>query len=292
MRRSRMGLAALGLFAAVATALGAEPMKGEVAYRVSIDSTLKTWADPSAPMTLRGLADFDYRLVRMGHRVEVAVDRMTMSASVDGREINDTKMSRRGIVIRQEGKTRTMDRDDGNPRLGLMLDQFEVPLAILALDPEGAEVGRDLKFDSGPLVEAKGVDNARIFHPKFPKAEAEWDAMSLMPLGKGRTARGTLHYVKRPGKAADGRVEVDVSGRLELVGELGTAKARRGDYTVKGSQTYDPSLGDWISGKLTVNMSYETVRPDGTTFYGRGSVVMTLVRLGAGGVKDRPKSSP
>lgn len=292
MGRIPAGLAAFGLFSAVATPLGADPMQGGVPYRMSIDSRLKTWSDRSPTIAVVARADFDYRIARDGDRVVVAIDRVTMTAGIDGREVNGSEMSRSGIVVRKEGESRTLSREGGSPRLLQALDQFEVPLATITLDPEGGEVRREVKFDGGPLIEADGIGCTRIFHARFPRDKAAWDTTSLMPLVKGRVARGTLHYAKRPARRDDGRVEVDVAGKLDLVGDLGGARSRKGIYTVKGVQTYDPALGDWVAGKLTVDMDYETAQPDGNVFYGRGPVVMTLTRLDGPDADRRPPSAP
>lgn len=294
MRWSRISSrAALGAWAMVATALGAEPMKGGIPYRVSIDSELSVSSGAGAPMKVRAQADFDYRLARSADRVESAVDRMTMTATMNGREASHAEMSRSGIVSRERGQDKTMGREGAAPKLLALLDQFEAPLAVFTLDPEGAEVRRELKFEEGPLIDSDLVDNTRIFHPKFSRDKAEWDAKALFPLGKGQKARGTLHYAKRPGKRADGRVEVAVNGRLEVSGKMGQAAIKKGDYKVSGVQVYDPALGDWDSGKLTVDMEFEGVTPAGVILRGSGPVTLDLARRpDAGGPEGRPRSTP
>ena len=170
-----------------------------------------------------------------------------------------------------------------------MLDQFEAPLAVLTLDPDGAEVRRELKFEEGPLIDADLVGNTRIFHPRFAKNKPEWDANAVLPIGHGQKARGTLHYAKSRVRRADGKVDVDVTGKLEASGKVGQSEIKKGDYVVKGVQTYDPALGDWSSGKLTVDMDFGGRRGRRRApSTARGPVVMTLTRRVALDSAQRP----
>ena len=59
---------------------------------------------------------------------------------------------------------------------------------------------------------------------------------------------------------------------------MGQADIKAGHEEVKGIQTYDPALGEWVAGKLTIAREIETVAPGGDTRTIRSTIVMTLAR--------------
>jgi hypothetical protein len=287
MQRSLIGLAtALGLV--TAAALGDEPMKGGLAYRISVDSNVKLAQGDDKPSSLRAQAEFDYRLGRENNRIEVAVDRIGLLLAVDGQETTRAEMGRPGIFGREAGKEQNAPRAGAKPQLVALLDQFEAPLAVIVLDAEGGEVAREVKVKGGPLGASGALETTRVFHPRFPRDKTEWDAPALVPLGDGKMARGTLHYAKRPGAPPRDPVEVDVTGKLEASGKIDGAEIKGTRYEVKGVQTYDTKLREWVAGKLVVAMDFQSTQPDGTTLRGKGPLTITLTRRdGKDGAKTK-----
>jgi hypothetical protein len=284
MRRRFPALAAsLGLLAALAAGRGDDSKptttaKPGLPYRVAIDADMKV-TSAKGSVRIRAQSDFDYRLVPKGKAVETAVDRFSLTKAVNGRETDFTEMNRGGIVSREDGKIETLTRDKLDSRAVALLDQFESPLAVLTLDAEGAEVSRELKIKSGLFIENNVFDNTRIFHPRFARAEKAWDAPAVFPLGERQLARGTLHYAKQSEPRKGGLVGVDVSGDLEVTGKMGRAEMKKGTYKVKGEQTFDPSLGQWVAGRLEVEIDFEAVQPDGAVVKGGGPVIMLMNRI-------------
>jgi hypothetical protein len=293
MRRRFSALAgSLGLLAILAATRGDDSKpttadKPGLPFRVSVDTDMKV-STPKGSARLRVQSDFDYRLVPQGKTVETAVDRLSLTKLVNGREADYTEMSRAGIVSREDGKTETHPRDSLNPRALALVDEFESPLAVITLDAEGAEVSRVMKVKEGFLVDNKVLESSRIFHPRFAKAQNAWDVPALFPVGEKQVARGTLHYAKQSEPRKGGLVGVDVSGDLAVTGKMGKAETKKGTYTVKGEQTYDPALGQWVAGRLEVAMEFEAVQPDGTVIKGGGPVIMLMNRVDP---SDAPRRS-
>jgi hypothetical protein len=101
----------------------------------------------------------------------------------------------------------------------------------------------------------------------------------MFPLGKGQQAKGTLRYAKRK-PAGAGPVVVDVTGDLAVEGKMGAAEVKKGTYKVKGTQTYDPALGEWVAGNLDVAITMDASLPNGTPVTGGGTSTLTMSRRG------------
>ena len=289
MRRS-LTPAVLGLFASVATALGAEPMKGGTRYRMTINVD-STFPGRKGPGTSWGMVAYDYRLARNGARVEMAIDRITRENSSNGQGINRRESTRTAEVSRAwDGDVRVTDRTNGRPEEIAGLDQMEAPFVVLTRDAEGREVGRELK---GGIFSDTYVETLRPFPATFPKDKGEWDAKPPHPPMPGQESHGTLHYVKRPATKPGGPIEVEVSGKLKLTGKWGPGEIKEGHEEVKGVQTFDPSLGDWVASKLTIVTEIEMVTPAGETQTMRSTSVRTLTcEDSATGAAEKVKESP
>jgi hypothetical protein len=281
MRRCVLALAAS--FAVLAASRGDDSKptttgKPGLAFRIAIDADMKVSAGKGSSR-ITAKKEFDYRLVSREGYVETVIDRFSLTKILNGQEADFTEMSRTGIVTREGGKSEILTRAQLDPRGVAQLDQFESPLAVLMLNSEGAEVSREMKVKGGFFVDNNLLDNTRIFHPRFAKAEKAWDAPVVFPLGDRQLARGTLHYAKQAEPRKGGLVGVDVSGDLTVAGKMGQAEMKKGTYKVKGEQTYDPALGQWVAGRLAVEMDFEAVQPDGAVIKGSGPVIMLMNRL-------------
>jgi hypothetical protein len=272
-------------FATIATILGSLAPAGlaqaadrpGLPFRESIRADMAVTAGASK-QAVAAKSDFDYRLTRTGAGLETAIDGFTLTTSVNGREASHTEMNRDAILIRERGETKNVKRADAPAEALAILDSFGTSLAVSKLDAEGGEVSRRAKPVAGPLADPAIVENTRIFHPKFARDRDSWDAPAVFPLGKGQQARGTLHYAKRKRVGTDGPVFVDVSGDLSVQGMMGKARITKGTYRVEGTQTYDPALGEWVAGDLSVAITMDAALPDGTPVKGGGTTTLTMFR--------------
>jgi hypothetical protein len=251
-----------------------------IGYRQTVEGESILTAEGEDGIKTRALAELDYRLAHEPGAVAVALDRMNGVATTDdGREV-EYRMDRSGASSKTAGKSKGFRREGATPGQLRSLDQFGATLAVISLDAEGGETARKEGFTSGPIVEARALDTLRFFHPRFPPSLATWDAEVSIPNGKAQLAAGTLRYTKRPGSDRRGVVMVEVVGELRVAGKIGRFPIQRGVWRVKGEQAYDPSLGDWISGNLRVETDSVVVTPDEETLLARGSVTISLSRLG------------
>ncbi len=291
MRGSSIVSAAFGLLACATTVLGAEPMVGGTLYRLTIASDTKFINSRTGPGGSLYSMSYDFRAAREGDRVELAVDRIIhTTTSRNSGETNRTEMTRSTFVHQPpKGQATVTDRATTKPDLVSTLDQFEAPFAVLTLDDEGGEIRRELKAGAG--FDGLDVDILRAFSPKFPRDKAEWDIKPRF--FSHEVPKGTLHYAKRPAAKPGGPIEVDVSGTLTLAGRFGEADIKSGRSEVKGVQTYDPALREWVAGKLTITKEIESANAGGETRSIRTTTVVTLVRQdGPDGEKAEGKESP
>ena len=291
MRRCAAGLVALVLLAAAAAALGAEPMAGGTLYRLTIASDTKFINSRTGPGGSLYSMSYDFRAAREGNRVELAVDRIIhATTSPKSGETNRTEMTWSTFVHQPpKGQATVTDRATAKPDLVSTLDQFEAPFAVLTLDAEGGEIRRELKAGAG--FDGLDVDILRAFSTRFPRDKAEWDIKPRF--FSHEVSKGTLHYAKRPATKPGGPIEVDVSGTLTLAGRFGDADIKSGRSEVKGVQTYDPALREWVAGKLTITKEIESATAGGETRSIRTMTVVTLVRQdGPVGEKEEGKESP
>jgi hypothetical protein len=279
MRRPAALFSAATLIVILAAAPADEP-KGPTAYRVSVDGNIKITTSLGPTIVRRTQAEFDYRVLRREGGVDVALDRFGLRVLANGEELDFIDMSRSRIVTRRQGGSLDVRRDQAPPAMLRMFEQFDPPLAKIELAADGAEASRKVKAEDGAIVEARALDLARLFHPKFPEGESKWEAPVVMAFGRNQTAKGALRYAKRPAdeSSKNGLVQVDVTGFLQVEGKHDLAEIKRGAYKVSGRQTYDPAARDWVAGRLVVTAGFEAVTPNGVIIKGDGPVTYTLTR--------------
>ncbi len=286
MQRVQAGLLLMAISGPLA-ALGAEPMVGGTTYRLRIEHDSKLDDSRRGPSTsLRSVA-YDFRSARRGNRVELAIDRSTWESWPNGQFASRTETTRAGTVRQANGKVTVIDRARAKPEEVANFDQMEAPLVVLTLDAEGGEVGREMKAEPGY---AGFVDLLRTFSPRFPRDRAEWDVEPDFLRTPDRKTEGTLHYVKRPATKGSGPIEVDISGKLIITGRYGPDEIKKAHQDVTGAQTFDPSLGEWVAGKLTILTEIDAATPQGETRTERTATVMTLSRRE--GAPEKAKESP
>lgn len=213
-------------------------------------------------------------------------DSVLVKASRDGNQVMNTFMSRAKLTNTVEGKTEEWPLEKAPDQLKKMLqDSFGVPICLLQVDGNLTEVNR--KIVAGPgakeFIDQGMIANARLFHAPFMRARDEWVATAEISMGNGGFATGELMY-KKPA-AENGGQTVKVSGTLTSEGfnmpgtQLAIRKAR---YVVNGEQAYNPAQSAWVSGRLAIDVSYEIVTGDKPVASAKGTMVLSLDKLGPG----------
>jgi hypothetical protein len=289
----RATIAAIALTVSLAIC-GARAIGDELPYRLVTDSEIqvKSPAQPKgSQMTSRMVLRYD--LGRTGDLEEVTIRGMEVKVSLEGRTMMNSRMDRGGARFQEGGPSATdVPYDRAPDPLKKMLSQFDVPAARFSLDAEGGEIGREilLQGDSS-LVENGVVDNARLFHVRFPSGKTEWESPGKLSMGTGHFAQGTLKYVK---EAADeqGLVRVSVSGELKADGKIAEGEVRNGVYRVSGHQVYDPSRSCWTSGQLEVNVTLDMVAAGQDAGSATGLIKIRLVQEADDSEAPAPNAAP
>lgn len=276
MRTLLRCLAALALVPAAAPVGAADPAHSfEVAVKARLDmdaagKTQKVEADTA----LR------YTWARPPGERTLTFDSVRLRATLDGRPTADTFMSRDKLTNTEGGQTREVPADSAPDELKTMLrDSFGVPVAKVKVDADGKEVKREVVAGPGAktLVDQGMIANALLFHPPYPKGRDEWTAPAEVSMGNGGFAKGDLTYKKAAGGKGGQRVKV--SGTLandgfQAPGSPLTLKNAR--YVVTGEQTYDPDRGEWVAGRLNLDVSFQLAAKDKVVIAAKGTMDVSL----------------
>ena len=210
---------------------------------------------------------------------------MKVKASEGEKELMNSFMSRAKFVNTQNGQTQEVPFDQAPDELKSMLkDSFEVPLCKIEVDNNDKEVKRTIVAGAGAktLVDNGLIANAVLFHPAYFTDKDEWQSDAEISMGNGGFAKGKLTYKKVPG--GKGGQAVKVTGTLsnDNFKQPGSPLVIKDvKYVVTGEQTYDPAVKEWVSGKLTIDVSFQIVFEDDTKVSNKGTMVMTLEKLPA-----------
>ena len=255
---------------------GGDPRAG-TAYVFALDSELES-TQGSVKSEIEGRTELGYRNVVSGNELMLELDRIAARAIVDGEVVADSTLSRDGIrVLRLEGVSETAAADATDEQREMLNSTFGTPLVKITLGPEGADLERSLVGPErgGNLIDDGLIDAMRFFHVRFPD-EAQWSEERRFGVGNGMLASGKLEYSKRAPEGSS--VVVDVSGELGGRGTQSGQMIRNARYTVSGTQTFDLERGEWASGELTIEVSYELFNPHAPGGSATGRLVATLER--------------
>jgi len=184
-----------------------------------------------------------------------------IKASADGKEVMNSFASAEKWVNIERGEATEVGIDDAPEKLKQMLkDSFTAPLCTIQIDENGKEVKRKLVAGPGAKewVDNGVFENSLVFHPPFMRDQDKWEAPMAIPTGLAGSIKGDVTYKKLD--ADKKRVKVSVAGELtadsvDVPGKgfsLNNAK-----YVIKGEQVFDLTQREWVSGKLTIEVSFE-----------------------------------
>lgn len=268
------------LLVAAGTITAASGRAESLPYELTIDSKL----DIKSPGQPKGNAMISqtrmrYALTTTEGAEELSIGSLQVKVDLEGRTLMNSRMDRAGATF-QEGEQAASEIpfDTAPDPLKKMLAQFDVPAARMTLDAEGGELERKVLLEKdSSLVDNGVVENARLFHVRFPADQNEWESPAKLSMGTGHYARGTLKYVKA-GTEPDGKVRVKVSGELKADGKLGDGEVRNGLYRIDGEQVYDPARKCWTSGILNVALSLEMLAAGQNAGTASGTMTIALAQ--------------
>jgi hypothetical protein len=251
-------------------------------FRITIDSHLE--------MELQGNkhkieADtvFTYTWKRKDGERILSFDSMWVKASQDRKPLMDTFLSREKLVNTEEGKTDEVPIEKASAELKKVLqDSYGAPVCKVYVDEDGKEIKRQVIAGPGAkdLIAQGVIANALLFHAPFMRTTEEWSAPAEVSMGNGGFAKGKLTYRKTPGGKSGQAVKV--SGTLSNEGfrQPGTPQSiTKVKYAIRGEQTYDPTQQEWVSGKLSIDVSFQLAADDTVIGAATGTMVMSFEEL-------------
>lgn len=233
-----------------------------------------------------GDTELRYTWRRSGQERTLSFDAMALKLQVDGKEQMNTSMSRAKVVnIRQGEKSEVLFENAPEQAKKILQDSFGAPVCKLQVDESGKEVKREVVAGPGAqslIVDPGMIANAVLFHPPFPVGKDEWEADTEVTMGKSGYAKGKLTYTKVAG--GNKRQTVKVSGTLtnDSSKQPGTQQGVSGArYIVRGEQTYDPAQQEWVSGELTMDVSFQMTSDDKPIGSAKGQMTLSFEELAA-----------
>lgn len=248
----------LGLTLIAGTIAGAPPASKKTSFKVTVESELTV--NTGQPLKITASTEFRYTWTQENNERTLQVDLAQVKSTTNGQEQVNARMSRSGITDFSGGKTKEVKTESGPPQLKRMLtDSFGSPICKLEVDASGKEQKRTIVAGPGAkeLIDSGMIANTTLFHPWYAADKDEWEAPMELSAGMMAMATGKVKYTKIPG--GKGGQAVKVAGTLRLDGAQapGGLVFKNGKYTVSGEQTYDPDRGEWIAGKLTLDVAFQ-----------------------------------
>jgi len=266
---------------------------GERETSRSFEVTIEAQMDMSVQGTKQKIAAdtrLGYTLVRRGPEVSVVFDEVFVKAANNGAELMNTTMNVDKVVNVKEGKAQEVRAAEAPEEVNKTLrESFGAPLCRIVLDADGKETMRTIVAGPGakPLIDNGLIAATRVFHVMFPAADRKWEAPNEVSMGNGGYARGVLTYEKMEAQNP-GQTRVKVSGTLtcERFAAPGSpVVVKDAHYQVKGTQTFDSTAGEWISGDLTFDVSFDLESDGKPTGSAKGVMQLKLKSVS----KPRPR---
>ncbi|MDB5321462.1 MAG: hypothetical protein JWN40_3093, partial [Phycisphaerales bacterium] len=214
-------------------------------------------------------AESAYAWTVNGQERTLSYDSLHMAIKVDGKLSTDITMSaKRYAKLQDDGTIADVDLANAPERMRTALaDTFNTPLAKLTVDANGQEVEGSrtiLAVRAGKaLVDNGALISSTLMHAPFFIDKKEWQAPAAISIGGSNTTQGTLTYTQI---ADENRLPTfTVTGTLlrDAVTKPGSPFTDKNfKQVVKGKQSYDPALGEWVAATWSIDNSFEVFKND------------------------------
>lgn len=257
-------------------------------YRVKLDSHCTAEQPDGRQTKIDADSTFTYVWRWRDTQAELLLDSLKVSTTIDGQPVMDSSMSGAHFRLQRGDQMVSETFQSASPQLKRVLeDCFRNPLCRMVVDRQGQEVQRTIT--AGPAAESVVntgiITNTRLFHAPFPGGRQRWEAPGEMATGDGGYARGSVTYQTTGRPVAGGDepsklVEVKVSGTLASQQDsqkdsVDGNPVRNAVYHLEGTQVYNRRLKEWISGDLTVQVSFDAVS-DGEKVSNSGTIRLAM----------------
>jgi len=261
--------------ATLASRTGPEPT--DYRHHLKLESTVRMTLPEGPPQQIDANTEVQYTWRWRGPQADLLVNQMATEVLQNGLPISKFWGDRSAFVTEQGGEVFSETYESGGPEVQQRLSEcFDNPLYRIVVDADGLELRRE-KLVVGPasqLLTDNGIDaNARMFHPPFYRDRDRWESTREVAMGNNSVASGPLTYevTKRSPTGA----EVQVSGRLVVAQRPGPELTADVFYDVRGTQTYDTRLKEWVGGKWHLDVTME-MQAQGQKISGDGVIEVTM----------------
>jgi len=260
-------------------------------FKVTIGSKLKTDSEGETE-DIDASTEISYTWQAQARQRSLSFDSILVQASVDGKEVMNTFMDRTRVSTPDTDKTKPGPKDSAPDHLKTALENsFGVPIFVIELDDARKFIRRTrlIDPDAKPVFDQALIANALLFHPEFPDKQETWQSPAGVHMGNNALAKGKLTYVKVPGNSS--RPTTRVSGTLvnaAVTSADGQTTIKNAQYVVGGQQTYDMARHEWISGKLSIDVTYQLFEEDREVAKTAGKMVLTLELVNSDTVNELP----
>jgi hypothetical protein len=212
-------------------------------------------------------AESGYAWTVEGGQRTLSYDLLHMAFKVEGKVTADVTMSaKRFARLQENGTVADMNLEQAPERVKTALaDTFGVPLAKITVDANGREVegsrtivavrASKAMMDNGALV------SSTLMHPPFFADKKEWEAPATISIGDKNATEGTLTYTRVADE--NGLPTFSVAGTLvrdEVVKPGSALTDKNFKHVVKGKQSYNPALGEWVAATWNVDISFDVFK--------------------------------
>jgi hypothetical protein len=274
-----LGLLALGAFVAAAEPDKDSPATFKVVLASKMETDIQNKKQKFATET-----EYVYAWKRNDNVRELTYESVRVKFDSEKEQFS-VFMNRDKSITTQSGAIQEVTVDKAPEDLKKKLqDSFGAVLCKVEVDANGKEVKRTVIAGPGAkdVIDSGVIANALLFHGPYYPDKDEWQADAEISMGKGGYAKGKLTYKKVPG--TKGAPTYKVSGTLsnDAVAIPGSpVSIKDAKYVVSGEQTFDPAQKEWTAGKLSIEVSSQTIvneQPLGTT---KGTMVATFEKQAA-----------
>lgn len=228
--------------------------------------------------TIDGNTEILYSWKSKGDERTLVFKSIAVNLVQNEKELVNSLMSREKMIAYENGERIEITLADGPDEIKQILtDSFDSPICTLQVDKDFAEKNR--KVTAGPgakdLVDRGMIVTGILCHPPYLKGAKIWKARREISMGNGGIAEGEFTYRKIS----------DDEERYEVTGTLGNEEYKlpgrpvtmaNAKYVVRGEQTYDPTINEWVAAKLDLDVSFDFVVDGKTMASAKGTIGITM----------------
>lgn len=220
-----------------------------------------TITQTSGTQVLDGRVELKYAHQKTDGGIFLNLYSMGLNLKQDGTVTDDSVMTRDKIVEGEGFQKVETDFSDLEPeQQDAIAGAFATNLCKILLDANQNELGREIISQAGfSLVKEGSVNSMRLMHGPYYRGLADWDGVKRIPMTKGLVLDCPLHYA-RAGRRGD---DIDISGTLskpEVDSPESDVSMKDVLCKLSGEETYDESVGEYVSGKMTLSYHFQVLQ--------------------------------